>query len=144
MKTKRTLFALAAAVLVTATASMQTLAQDSNAASAAASQAAIAGSGAIVDGSANVIRAGGMFVVAGVAAAGGASVILLRDAATGSEGSVRVAGDAARAGSIAVGQTVTLVAETAGLSLVAGGRLVAFIPNEVARALVYTARSTQI
>lgn len=144
MKTKRTLFALAAAVLVTATASMQSLAQDSAAASAAASQAAIARSGAIVDGSANVIRAGGMFVVAGVAAAGDASVILLRDAATGSEGSVRVAGDVTRAGSIAVGQTVTVVAETAGLSLVAGGRLVAFIPNEVARALVYTARSTQM
>lgn len=144
MKTKRTLFALAAAVLVTATASMQSLAQDSTAASAAASQAAIARSGAIVDGSANVIRAGGMFVVAGVAAAGDASVILLRDAATGSEGSVRVAGDVTRAGSIAVGQTVTVVAETAGLSLVAGGRLVAFIPNEVARALVYTARSTQM
>ena len=144
MKTKRTVSAIAGAILVTATASMPSLAQDSTAASAAASQAAIAGSGAIVDGSANLIRAGGMFVVAGVAVAGDASVVLLRDAATGSQASVRVAGDVTRAGSVAVGQTVTVVAETAGLSLVAGGRVVAFFPNEVARALVYTAHSTQM
>ena len=144
MKTKRTLFALTAAVLIISTASMQSVAQDSTAASAAASQAAIAGSGAIVDGSANLIRAGGMFVVAGVAVASDASVILLRDAASGSEASVRVAGDVARAASVAVGQTVTVVAETAGLSLIAGGRLVAFIPSEVARALMYTAHSTQM
>ncbi|HSC22877.1 MAG TPA: hypothetical protein VLG08_04145 [Casimicrobiaceae bacterium] len=144
MKTKRTLFALAAAALVASTVSMQTLAQDSTSASAAASQAAIAGSGAVVDGSANLLRAGGMFVVAGVAAAGDASVILLRDAASGSEASIRVAEDVTRAGSVAVGQTVTVVAETAGLSLIAGGRFVAFIPNEVARAMIYTARSTQM
>jgi len=45
---------------------------------------------------------------------------------------------------VAVGQTVTVVPETAELSLVAGGRLVAFIPNQVARALIYTSRSTQM
>src|SRR5690349_25174967 len=47
-----------------------------------------------------------MFVVAGVAATGDASVIVLRDAASGSEASVRVAGDVTRAGLVAVGQTV--------------------------------------
>jgi hypothetical protein len=55
---------------------------------------------------------------------------------------IPLAGGVVSAGSIAVGQTLTAVAETAGLSLVAGGRAVAFVPDEVARALIYTARAS--
>ncbi|HLX28199.1 MAG TPA: hypothetical protein VKV24_06915 [Casimicrobiaceae bacterium] len=145
MKCKRTLIAVAIATAgFFAFASMPTWAQDSTAASSEASQAAIAGSGMIVDGSAKLIRAGAMFVVAGVTTTADASVIMLRDVATGSEASVRVGADALRAGSIAVGQTVGVVAEATGISLFTGARLVAFIPNEVGRALVFSARSTQM
>ncbi|HJU23358.1 MAG TPA: hypothetical protein VJ891_12690 [Casimicrobiaceae bacterium] len=145
MKSKRTLIAVAIATATfLAFASMPSRAQDSTAASSEASQAAIDGSGMIVDGSAKLIRAGAMFVVAGVTSTADASVIVLRDVATGSEASVRVGVDVLRGGSIAVGQTVAVVAEAAGFSLVTGARLVAFIPNEVARALVFSARSTQM
>ena len=143
MNVKRTLVTLAAAACIASFAATPAAATDSTAASAEGSQAAIAGSGMMLDGSANVIRAGGALTIAGITAAGDASVIVLRDVATGSEASLRVGADVAQAGSRAVGQTVSVVAEATGMSLFAGGRLVAFVPNEIGRALVYAARSTQ-
>ena len=63
--------------------------------------------------------------------------------ATGSEVSVRVAGDVVGATMLAVGQSVFVVAEAAGSSLIVAGKLVAFIRNEVGQAMLYQARSTQ-
>jgi hypothetical protein len=90
-----------------------------------------------------VIRAGSELVVAGIRPVADASVIVLRDMATGSEVSVRIAGDVVGATMLAVGQSVFVVAEAAGSSLIAAGKLVAFIPNEVGQTLLYQARSTQ-
>jgi hypothetical protein len=143
MNVKRTLATLAAAGFIASFVVTPASATDSTAASAQASQLAIAGSGAIVDGSAQLVRAGGALTIAGITAVGDASVIVLRDLATGSEASVRIGVGVAQAGSLAVGQAVNVVAEATGMSLIAGGRLVAFVPNEVGRALVYAARSTQ-
>lgn len=143
MNSKRILAGLASAGVLAST-SITAFAQDSTAASAEASRAAIAGSGMLVDGSAELVRAGASFVVAGVMTTADENVIVLRDVATGSQASVRVAADLAQAGSIGVGETVSAVVEAAGTSLLAGGRIVAFIPNEVGRRLVYTARSTQM
>jgi hypothetical protein len=124
-------------------ASTTARAQDSFAASVAASQASLAASGLIVEGSAGVIRAGSELIVAGIRPLADASVIVLRDMATGSEVSVRVAGDVVGAMMLVVGQSVFVVAEAAGFSLIAAGKLVAFIPNEVGQTLLYQARSTQ-
>jgi hypothetical protein len=143
MNAKRTLATLAAAGLIASFVAAHASASDSTAASAEASQVAIGGSGMIVDGSAQLIRAGGALTIAGITALGDASVIVLRDVATGSQASVRVGVDVAQAGSLAVGETVSVVAEATGMSLFAGGRLVAFVPNAIGRALVYAARSTQ-
>lgn len=112
-------------------------AQDSRAESAAASRESLAASGMIVAGSAGVVRAGAQLVVASVRPAANASVVVLRDAATGLEVSVRVAGNAAGAASVAAGQSVRIVAEAAGYSLISAGKLVAFIPNAAAHALVH-------
>jgi hypothetical protein len=143
MNVKRILASLATAGVL-ASGSLTAFAQDSTTASAEASRTAIAGSGMIVRGSAELVRAGASFVVAGISVTSDTSVIVLRDLASGSQTSVRIAADVVRAVSIDVGDTVSAVAETTGVSLIAGGRLVAFIPNEVGRALVYTARSTQM
>jgi len=143
MNVKRILACLATAGVL-ASASNSVFAQDSTAVSAEASRAALAGSGMIVGGSAELLRAGASFVVAGVTATSDASVIVLRDVASGSQASVRVASDVAQAGSIAVGETVSVVAEATGASLLVGGRVVAFVPNEVGRRLVYAARSSQM
>jgi hypothetical protein len=136
--------ATVAAACMSIVGSIAALAQDSTAESTTASQASLAASGMLVDGSIGIIRAGAHFTVAAVTRSANASVIVVRDVATGSEASIRVAGDVARAGSIAVGDTVSVVAEAVGASLIVGGKLVAFVPNEVGRALVYQARSTQI
>ena len=137
-----------AAVLVVASfcvflASTPARAQDSTSQSVEASQASLAASGMIVEGSADIIKAGGELVVAAIRPVANASVIVLRDAATGSEASVRVVGNVASAASLAVGQTVRIVAEAAGYSLLAAGKLVVFIPNQVGHALIYQAPSTQ-
>ena len=144
MNVKRSIAILAAAACMSIVGSTAALAQDSTAESTTASQASLAASGMLIDGSIGIIRAGAHFAVAAVTPLANASVIVVRDVATGSEASIRVAGDVARTGSIAVGDTVSVVAQAIGASLIVGGKLVAFVPNEVGRALVYQARSTQI
>jgi hypothetical protein len=143
MDSKRTLATIAAAVVVAVT-NAPAYADDSTAASTQASNAAFAGSGMIVDGSTGLIRAGAAFVVAGITATTDASILVLRDVGTGSMTTVRAASDLVQGGSLAVGQSMQAVAEATGTSLIAGGRVIAFLPNEAGRALVYAARSTQM
>ncbi|MEP6996798.1 MAG: hypothetical protein ABI900_04065 [Betaproteobacteria bacterium] len=131
------------APVATLFASAPVLAQDSIAASVYASQTSLAASGMIVDGSIGVIQAGSDLVVTAVRPLADASVIVLRDLATGSEVSVRISSEIGRSVSLAVGESVVVVAEATGSSLIAFGKLIAFIPNEVGRALLYQARSTQ-
>jgi hypothetical protein len=118
-------------------------ANDSTAASTEASQASLAAGGAIVDGSVAMLRAGATLSIVALASAGDASIVVLRDVATGAQMSMRIARDVAREGALAIGEGVHIVGEATGYSLVVAGRLVAFIPNEAGRALVYHARSTQ-
>jgi hypothetical protein len=144
MHVRRTLagLTLGAAVAVSVL-SGPALAQDSIAASVTASQASLAASGMLVEGSVGVLRAGGELVVATVRPLADASLIVLRDVATGSEVSVRVGSSVVSATMLAIGESVVVVAEAAGCSLIAAGKLVAFVPNDVGRALLYQARSTQ-
>jgi hypothetical protein len=143
MKIKPVVIALMTVALTAPCMFVDAAAQDSAAQSATASEASLAASGVIVEGSAGIVRAGAKLVVAAVTPLSDATVIVLRDVASGSEASVRVAGDIAQAASVTVGTTISVVAEASGASLLVAGRLIAFVPNEVGRALVYQARSTQ-
>jgi len=144
MHTRRAIAALLfGTTVVMAFASETARAQDSSAASVAASQASLAASGLIVEGSVGVIRSGSELIVAGIRPLADASIIVLRDVATGSEVSVRIASNVLGATMLAVGQSVVVVAEAAGCSLITAGKLIAFIPNDVGQALLYQARSTQ-
>ena len=118
-------------------------AQDSFMASVAASHASLAASGLIVEGSVGVLRAGSELTVAAVRLLADASVIVLRDVTTGSEVSVRVASTVVGMTALTIGESVLVVAEAAGSSLIAAGKLIAFIPNDVGSSLLYQARSTQ-
>jgi hypothetical protein len=118
-------------------------AQDSVQPSVDASRASVAAAGTMIEGSAELLRAGATFVVAGVTSAADASIVVFRSAPDGSVVSLRITGNIVQATSLAVGSTVEVLTEAAGTSLVAFGHVVAFIPNEVGRALVYSARSTQ-
>jgi hypothetical protein len=81
-----------------------------------------------------------MLVVAGLEAAGDSVNVMLKDASQAGEASIRVSGEVAAAASLAVGSVVVVTAEAAGHALSAAGKLIAFVPNELGRSLLYHAR----
>jgi hypothetical protein len=97
-------------------------------------------SGLMVQGSLAVVGGAGQMVVASVQVVGESTLLVLRGIGNGVEVSLKVASSAAAGVSLAVGSVVTVVAETVGYALVAAGRMIAFIPNEAGRALLYQAR----
>jgi hypothetical protein len=99
-----------------------------------------AGSGMVVWGSASVLAASGMLVVAGLEAAGESAHLVLKGASEASEVSIRVSGELVAPASLAVGSVVVVTAEATGYALSAAGKLIAFVPNEVGRSLLYHAR----
>ena len=84
--------------------------------------------------------AGTLLVVQGVQASAQGTVFVLERAADGARASVTVAGRAAAGSAVAVGTVVTVSVIGAGVLLSAGGEVIAFIPNEVGRALLHHER----
>jgi hypothetical protein len=78
--------------------------------------------------------------VKGLEASGDAAVLLLEAVGTGVQSTVSVALDLARAAGLAAGTSLRVVAEPIGHSLVAGATVLAFVPNELGRALLHHAR----
>jgi hypothetical protein len=99
-----------------------------------------AGSGMVVWGSASILAGSGMLVVAGLEAAGESVHLVLKGASEAGEVSIRVSGELAAAASLAVGSVVVVTAEATGYALSAAGKLIAFVPNEVGRSLLYHGR----
>lgn len=98
------------------------------------SAASMAGSASVVvSGSLFALTAAGSAVVASVETAGDGSVIVLRGLAGAGSASVRIAGGA----SVVVGSVVEVVALATGCALIHAGRMIAFVPNEIGRALVH-------
>lgn len=119
-------------------------------ASRASAQSAVglsAAVGSVVAGSASVWVAGSALVVASVEPIGEALIVVLKEAGkTASEAAtvtVRVAASTVGTASLAVGSAVTVVADGSGHALYLAGQLIAFIPNEIGRSLVYSAPVTQ-
>lgn len=119
---------------------------DASRASAHSAVGLSAAAGSIVAGSASVLVAGSTLVVVGVEQVGAALVVVLKGAGkAASEAatvSVRVAASTVGTASLAVGSAVTVVAEGSGQALYLAGKLIAFIPNELGRSLVYSAPVT--
>jgi hypothetical protein len=105
-----------------------------------ASAASIAASGLVVRGSLAGAEASGQFLVASIETVGESTVIVLRGVSNATEASVQLAGHLARDMAISVGTVVTVLAEAVGYALLAGGRLIAYVPNEAGRALLHHAR----
>jgi 1-acyl-sn-glycerol-3-phosphate acyltransferase len=84
--------------------------------------------------------AGTLLVVKGVQASAQGTVFVLERAADGARASVEIAGRAAAGSALAVGTVVTVSVISAGVLLSAGGEVIAFIPNEVGRALLHHER----
>ncbi len=90
-----------------------------------------------------LLSAGAVFTVVAVEAASGATVWVLERASDGARASVTVSGQVAGGVSVAAGTGVVAVACSAGWVLSAAGQVIAFIPNELGKALLYNERVTR-
>jgi hypothetical protein len=90
-----------------------------------------------------VLSAGAAFSVVAVEVSVDGTVWILERAADGARATIRFAGKAAGGLSLAVGTAVTVTAIGAGWVLSAAGAAIAFIPNEVGKALLYNERVTR-
>lgn len=80
---------------------------------------------------------GGAYVVSGIVeTVAGAVEILLTSVSSGAKLSVKISGKTVDAVGMSVGATVSVISETTGTLLVASGKVLAFIPNELGEALL--------
>lgn len=100
------------------------------------------GSATVAYGSLSTLAASGTVVVDSIEAAGDASVVVLAGASNVGQAAVRLSGRAAREASLAVGASVNVVAISSGYLLVAAGKVLAFVPNEMGRALLHHSRTS--
>lgn len=101
-----------------------------------ASAASVEASVQTAQSTAWVAYAGSEFTVTAIRASGHGIEVSLKGVSNGIETSATIASNVAAAASVAVGTSVIVVAEATGYALMAAGRLIAFVPNEAARALL--------
>lgn len=87
-----------------------------------------------------VAHEGSELTVKSVQATADGVTLVLRGASDALETSARVSAQVAHKASVGVGTVVKVVAESTGHALVASGELLAFVPNEIGRALLHHAR----
>ncbi len=75
--------------------------------------------------------------VASVAAIGESTVLAIKDASGVVVGSIKVASSAVSAASIGMGSALRFVTESVGYAVYSGNQLIAFIPNEIGKSLIY-------
>ena len=107
--------------------------QSSVAASEASGASVVAVGSAVVVGSLATMALAGSAVVASVETVGDVSVVVLRGVSDASDVTLRIAGGV----SVVAGSIVEVVALGTGCALMTAGRMVAFIPNQIGRALVH-------
>ncbi|HWH84389.1 MAG TPA: hypothetical protein VNU71_19335 [Burkholderiaceae bacterium] len=96
-----------------------------------------------VAGTGLLLSAGTTLVIVGVEASAAGTVCVLERASDGARASVRFAGNAAGALSLAAGTAVVVTAVSAGWVLSAAGQAIAFVPNQIGAALLYNERITR-
>jgi hypothetical protein len=102
-----------------------------------AASAAVGASGVVVAGAA---LAAGSAVVTAVELAGESTLLVLKSVASGAVTTLQVSTRLADALSVPVGTVVTVTSGTTGVALIAQGRTVAYVPNNVGAALVHSSR----
>jgi len=99
-----------------------------------------ASAGAVVAVPVAFSTAGAVLVVKGVEASAKGTVYLLERVSDGARASVEVSGKVASGASTAVGTVVTVSIISAGVVLSVAGAVIAFIPNEIGKALLHNER----
>ena len=125
---------IAFAVLIGSSILAPAMAQDSVARASAASVESV---GAVGQSVGWAVHAGSEFTVTAVKASAQGVELSLKGVSEGIETSATIAKGLAEAASIAVGTSVKVVAEATGYALMAAGRMIAFVPNEIGRGLVH-------
>jgi hypothetical protein len=100
------------------------------------------GSATLAYGSLSALAASATVVVDSIEGAGDASVVVLAGASDAARAALRLSGRAAHEASLAVGASVNVVAISSGYLLVAAGKVLAFVPNEMGRALLHHSRTS--
>jgi hypothetical protein len=95
----------------------------------------------VIGGSLLSVAAAGSVVVVSVALSAEGVVLVLKGAGEASTATVRLSGEAARGLSIAAGTVLEVVATTTGHVLVLSGKALAFVPNELGKALLHHERA---
>ncbi|MFM2085732.1 MAG: hypothetical protein RLZZ237_601 [Pseudomonadota bacterium] len=95
------------------------------------------GSAVVVGGSLSMLVASGQVVIASVETVGEGIVIVLKGASAAGGASIQLSAQAARGLSLAAGTVVNVVALSTGHMLVMSGKAIAFIPNELGKALLH-------
>jgi hypothetical protein len=90
-----------------------------------------------------MLSAGAVFTVVAVEAASGATVWVLERASDGARASITLSAAAAGGVSVVAGTAVMASAISTGYVLVSAGKAIAFIPNEIGKALLYNERVTR-
>lgn len=90
-----------------------------------------------------LLSAGAALTVVAVEAVSGTTVWVLERASDGARASVTLSGAAVGGVSVLAGTAVVATAFSAGWVLSAAGKAIAFIPNEIGKALLYNERVTR-
>lgn len=128
---------LAAGLLAAATPALQAHPNASDASALSALPVAMSVTAPVM-----ILSAGAVLSVVAVEASVDGMVWVLERASDGARASVRLSGQLAGGLSVAVGTTVMVVAISTGWVLSAAGQAIAFIPNEIGKALLYNERVT--
>jgi hypothetical protein len=90
-----------------------------------------------------VLVGGAMLTVVAVEASATGTVLLLERASDGARATLHFSGHVAQGAVLSIGGAVLITAVASGWVLSAAGQAIAFIPNEIGRALLYNERITR-
>ncbi len=98
----------------------------------------------LVTGSAQFFKDAGQLSVTGVKTVGNVSVITLRGLANGTEASVQISSKAIQGASIGIGVVLQTTVSATGVLLVAAGKALMFVPNEMGKSLLHHSRARDL
>ena len=95
----------------------------------------------LINGTAQFFKDAGQLSVTGVKTVGNVSVITMRGLAGGAEASVQVSSQAIKGSAVGVGVVLQSTVSATGVLLVAAGKALMFVPNEVGKSLLHHSRA---
>lgn len=138
---KRLLAATGLSLALSLSAQAQSEASAISVAPVALSVTAVSATGAALSlAPSAILSAGGSLVVVSVEVVGGVTVWVLERASDGVRISLRTSGQLAKGAVVSVGTAVSVTVIGSGIVLSAAGEAIAFIPNEIGKALLYNER----